>query len=234
MNFIYKIINFISQQTPTILLETASSTKTVLNKPIAIPPQARRKSTKDYSSSRVYNDKSDTYCEEISMQTLSHTNEKQALTDRHLVTATRNGNVHHKTVKNGQATVLSLDGDGTTACTPTPAPPPPTINNNSSSERGRRASAPSTGNKVGSPSGRFGKYLDVAQKRRASNLADFNLDDYSNEFIDADKIASMPFNNMKGISWTREQSDSTRSDSDSEDPTVNVLSAFGISSCKNK
>ena len=106
------------------------------------------------------------------------------------------------------------------------------MNNNSSSERGRRASAPSTGNKVGSPSGRFGKYLDVAQKRRASNLADFDLD--SNEFIDADKIASMPFNNMKGISWTREQSDSTRSDSDSEDPNVDVLSAFGIRSCKSK
>lgn len=159
----------------------------------------------------MYNSKSDTCCEEISLQTLSHSNEKQGMADNHIVRAMKNGSVHHKTVKNGQATIIDLDGESEAVA--------PSINNNSNS---RRASAPTSGNK-----GRFGKFLDVSQKRRKSNLPDIERDACSQDFIEADKVSQMP-NCYKSISWHRDQSDATRDDSDSEDP---VLSAFGIVTC---
>lgn len=73
------------------MLET-SSTKTVLNKPSSLPPNNRRRSTKDFSTTRttLCNDKSDTYYEEFSLQTVTQgngngngnvANDKQCLTE---------------------------------------------------------------------------------------------------------------------------------------------------------
>jgi len=196
------------------MLESATSAKTVLNKPMALSgSHNRRKSSKNFSSSRIYNDKSDTYCEEFSLQTLATSNEKRKLSDAtnsHLNKAIKNGKIN-----NGLQVIVSDEGSNTQTVLK---------ENTSSCELD-----PSVSQKSNLDPTKHGKFLGFqCNLTKDTNLKITNVQDYDcSPISNIDRVNLMSSN---GNGWHRDQTEINTNKSDSESEDADVLSAFGISS----
>ncbi|CAL8078499.1 unnamed protein product [Orchesella dallaii] len=205
-------------QTPAIMLESATSAKAVLNKPLAVSgSHNRRKSTKDYSSSRSYNDKSDTYCEEFSLQTLATTSDKRKAPD-----ATKNSNVtmgmKNGKITNGLQVIVSSDEGSNTQTVlkenSTSCVTEVTVSQHSNLDLQNKGSI------------KYGKYLDLKNLPKDNNLKIDNVTD-STPISNIDRVNLM---SSKGNGWRKDQIEITMNKSDSDSEDADVLSAFGISS----